>query len=172
MGSLNLKKLKKNDLKKYFIVQARLEKKLTGKGKVKNRILKRIKALTKAEIKILTKAKAKILSLVKAKDKILNNKIEIKKRKKKEEKAMPNQIKIKMAKKKKVDYINISFIKKFIKDKKSKKNLYFSKAKIFKKKFRLFNTKHLMLKKKLSENNYFINFKRRPFQKTYSRKKL
>jgi len=119
--SLNLKKLKKNDLKKYFIVQARLEKKLTGKGKVKNRILKRIKALTKAEIKILTKAKAKILSLVKAKDKILNNKIEIKKRKKKEEKAMPNQIKIKMAKKKKVDYINISFIKKFIKDKKSKK---------------------------------------------------
>merc|ERR1712144_185456 len=118
--SLNLKKLKKNDLKKYFIVQARLEKKLTGKGKVKNRILKRIKALTKAEIKILTKAKAKILSLVKAKDKILNNKIEIKKRKKKEEKAMPNQIKIKMAKKKKVDYINISFIKKFIKDKKSK----------------------------------------------------
>merc|ERR1712078_26304 len=80
--SLNLKKLKKNDLKKYFIVQARLEKKLTGKGKVKNRILKRIKALTKAEIKILTKAKAKILSLVKAKDKILNNKIEIKKRKK------------------------------------------------------------------------------------------
>merc|ERR1712193_463034 len=87
--SSNLKKLKKNDLKKYFIVQARLEKKLTGKGK--------------AKIKILTKAKAKILSLVKAKDKILNNKIEIKKRKKK-----------------KVDYINISFIKKFIKDKKSK----------------------------------------------------